>query len=188
VYTNSGLRKVLESGISADRIEDVVIPLEVVTTSLTDGRERWISSGAIVDAVLASAAIPGIFPPVEIDGELLIDGGVVNNVPIARAIAGGATTIYVLLCGPIRQFPRIGRRPIESVISAFFTSVNSRFSRELDEVPKGVELVVFKGGEHPVEDFRDFGSSLAMVEAGRHEVREVLDGHRTSSHPIDELS
>src|ERR1700728_4203262 len=157
VYANSGLRKVLESGISVDQIEEVVIPLEIVTTSLEDGGERWLSRGPIVDAVLASAAIPGILPPVEIDGELLIDGGVVNNVPIARAIASGATTIYVLLCGPIRQYPRIGRRPNESVVSAFFVSVHSKFSRELNEVPKGVELIVFSGSDHPVEDFRDFG-------------------------------
>src|ERR1700728_949001 len=175
VYANSGLRKVLESGISVDQIEDVVIPLEIVTTSLEDGGERWLSRGPIVDAVLASAAIPGIFPPVEIDGELLIDGGVVNNVPISRALASGATTIYVLLCGPIRQYPRIGRRPNESVVSAFFVSVHSKFSRELEEVPKNIELVVFTGRDRPIEDFRDFGSSPAMVEAGRQEVRAVLD-------------
>lgn len=185
VYTNSGLRKVLESGISVDRIEDAVIPLEVVTTSLVDGRERWISTGPIVDAVLASAAIPGIFPPVEIDGELLIDGGVANNVPIGRALAAGATKIYVLLCGPIQHTPRIGKRPIEAVISAFFTSVHARFSRELEEMPSGVELFVFSGRERPTEDFRDFGSSPAMVEAGRQEVRAILDGLPVPSQPGD---
>jgi NTE family protein len=176
VYANSGLRKVLESGIPIDRIEDSVIPLEVVATSLVDGSERWLSSGPIVDAVLASSAIPGVFPPVEIDGEPLIDGGVVNNVPISRALAAGATTIYVLLCGPIRHTPRIGKRPIESVISAFFTSVHSRFSRELTELPKGVDFFVFSGLDRPIENFRDFGASSVMVEEGRQEVRAVLDG------------
>jgi len=183
VYSNSGLRKVLESGISVDRIEDTVIPLEVVATSLVDVSERWISSGPIVDAVLASSAIPGIFPPVEIDGELLIDGGVVNNVPISRALAAGVTTIYVLLCGPTRHTPRIGKRPIESVISAFFTGVHSRFSRELAEMPKGVDLFVFSGRDRPIENFRDFGSSLAMVEEGRQEVRDVLNDLVIPSQP-----
>ena len=183
VYANSGLRKVLESGLSFDRIEDAVIPLEVVTTSLVDGSERWLSSGSVVEAALASASIPGIFPPVLIDDELMIDGGVVNNVPISRAIAAGATTIYVLLCGPIRNRPRIGKRPIESVVSAFFTSVYSRFTRELEEVPKHVELVVFSGSKRPIEDFRDFGASPAMVEAGRQEVRDVLDGPPARSQP-----
>jgi NTE family protein len=188
VYANEGLRKVLESGILVDQIEDVAIPLEIVTTSLADGSERWLSGGSIVDAVLASAAIPGIFPPVEIDGELFIDGGVVNNVPIARAMASGASKIYVLLCGPIWQYPRIGKRPIESVISAFFISVNSRFSREINEVPKGVELVVFSGSDHRVEDFRDFGASLAMVEGGRQQVRSVLDGDHRPSQPSGGVS
>ena len=59
------------------------------TTSLTDGRERWIGHGPAVEAILASSAIPSIFPPVTIDGDVLVDGGVVNNVPISRALAAG---------------------------------------------------------------------------------------------------
>lgn len=176
VYSNSGLRRVLELGLSIDRIEETTVPLEVVATSLLDGSERWLSSGPIVESVLASAAIPGIFPTVSIDGEPMIDGGVVNNVPISRAIAQGATRIYVLLCGPAHHTPQQGRRPIESVISAFFTSVHSRFARELDSLPCEVELIVFNGTGRLVEDFRDFGSSPAMVDAGRNEVRRVLDG------------
>lgn len=176
VYSNSGLRKVLEMGLAVDRIEDTEIPLEVVVTSLTDGRERWLGEGPIIESVLASAAIPGIFPPVAIDGELCIDGGVVDNVPISRAIAGGATKIYVLLCGPKEQVPQIGKRPIEAVISAFFTSVHARFTREIESLPPGVEVFVFSGTGRLVDDFRDFGSSPAMIEAGRHEVERVLDG------------
>ncbi len=182
VYSNTGLRKVLESGLAVDRIEDAAIALEVVTTSLVDGGERWLSAGPIVEAVLASAAIPGIFPPVSVDGELMIDGGVVDNVPISRAIAQGATRIFVLLCGPAHHRPQIGKRPIEAVISAFFTSVHARFARELEAVPPGVELFVFNGTGRFVDDFRDFGSSPAMVEVGRDEVRQVLDGE-TSHRP-----
>jgi len=181
VYSNSGLRRVLESGFAVERMEDTVIPLEVVATSLEDGGERWLSSGPLVEAVLASAAIPGIFPPVSVDGELLIDGGVVDNVPISRALAAGATRLYVLLCGPERHTPQIGKRPIEAVVSALFTSVHSRFAREIGQVPADVELFVFHGTGRVVEDFRDFGPSPMMIEAGRLEVQSVLDGkgHRS---------
>ena len=182
VYSNQGLRKVLESALEIDRIEDTVVPLEVVATSLTDGSERWFSSGPIVDSVLASAAIPGIFPPVSIDGELFIDGGVVNNVPIRRAVADGATTVYVLLCSPSRHEPQPTKRPLEAVISAFFTSVHSRFARELEELRDQAHLVVFNGTGRVTDDFRDFGSSPAMIEAGRVEVRRVLDGPRAGGH------
>jgi NTE family protein len=185
VYSNSGLRKLLESSLAIDRIEDAALDLEVVTTSLVDGAERWLSSGPVVEAVLASAAIPGIFPPVSVDGEAMIDGGVVDNVPISRAIAQGATRIFVLLCGPAHHAPEIGKRPIEAVISAFFTSVHSRFAREIQAVPPGIELFVFSGTGRLADDFRDFGSSPALVEAGRHEVRRVLDGE--VSHPLGGL-
>lgn len=176
VYSNQGLRKVLESGIEVDRIEETVIPLEVVVTSLTDGSERWLVDGPIVESVLASAAIPGIFPPVSVGSEILIDGGVVNNVPISRAVAGGARTVYVLLCSPSSYVPQPTKRPLEAVISAFFTSVHSRFAREAEELQDRARLVIFNGTGRVTDDFRDFGSSPAMIEAGRAEVRRVLDG------------
>jgi len=175
VYANTGLRRVLESVVSIDRIEESVLPLEVVATSLDDGSEHWFSRGPLMDAVLASAAIPGIFPPVEVDGEPFIDGAIVNNVPISRALEAGATSIYILLCGPQRHAPQVAKRPIEAVISALFTSIHSRFARELPQVPAQVDLFVFNGSGRVVEDFRDFGSSAAMVEAGRQEVERVLD-------------
>ncbi len=91
VHANSGLRAIIEAGVDFENLEDSTIPLEVVTTSLTDGRERWITHGpAAVEAILASSAIPSIFPPVVIDGDVLVDGGVVT-LPINRAIAAGAT-------------------------------------------------------------------------------------------------
>ena len=98
VYSNTGLRKIIEDGITVERLEDTPVPVEVVATSLTDGRERWFTYGPVAEAVLASAAMPAIFPPIEIEEERYIDGGVVNNVPIRRAIDAGATRIVVLLC------------------------------------------------------------------------------------------
>ena len=85
VHANTGLRAIIEAGIDYENLEDATIPIEVVTTSLTDGRERWIGHGPAVEAILASSAIPSIFPPVSIDGDVLVDGGVVNNVPISQA-------------------------------------------------------------------------------------------------------
>ncbi len=184
VHPNSGLRRIIEAGADFARLEDAEVPLEVVTTSLTDGQERWITSGPVVDAVLASAAIPGIFPPVSIDGDLLVDGGVVNNVPIIRAIAGGATRIYVLLCGPLHFHPPAPRRPVEAVITAFFVAVHARFARELAFLPPGVEVVVFSGGGGPDADYRDFSATPQLIDAGRAEVAAVLDRYRGTSHQL----
>jgi NTE family protein len=184
VHPNTGLRRIVEAGIDFERLEDAEVPLEVVTTSLTDGEERWISHGPAVDAILASAAIPGIFPPVAIGDDLLVDGGVVNNVPISRAIAGGATRIYVLLCGPLHFRPPTPRRPVEAVITAFFVAIHARFTRELAALPPGVELVVFSGGGDPDADYRDFSATGELIDAGRAEVATVLDRYRGTSQQL----
>lgn len=175
VHPNSGLRRILEEGVSYERLEDAVVPLEIVATSLTDGKERWLTTGPVVEAVLASAAIPAMFPPVEIDGEVFIDGGVVDNVPISRAIDAGATRIYVLLCGPLHYRPRPARRPVEAVLTAFFVAVHARFARELAMVPPDVEVIVFSGGGDPAADYRDFSGTETLIAAGRAEVARVLD-------------
>lgn len=177
VHANSGLRRILEEGVDYERLEDAVVPLEVVATSLTDGREHWLTTGSVVDAVLASAAIPAMFPPVEIDGELFIDGGVVDNVPISRAVDAGATRIYVLLCGPLHYRPRPARRPVEAVLTGFFVAVHARFARELAMVPPDVEVIVFSGGGDPAADYRDFSGTDTLIAAGRAEVARVLDEH-----------
>jgi NTE family protein len=174
VYPNSGLRGVVEDGVGFERLEDAVVPLEVVATSLSDGRERWFTYGPAVDAVLASAAIPAIFPPVEIDGERYIDGGVVNNVPIQRAVDAGASRIVVLLCSPPVLVPATPRRPVEAMLNALFISIHARFARDMAHLPPGVEVIVFSGTEGGARDFDDFSTTEMLIAQGRAEASEVI--------------
>jgi NTE family protein len=184
VHANTGLRAIIESGVDFENLEDAAIPFELVTTSLTDGRERWIAHGNAVEAILASSAIPSIFPPVTIDGDVLVDGGVVNNVPISRALAAGCTRIFVLLCGPLHYHPRPPRRPAEAALTAFFVAIHARFVRELTSIPPGVDVVVFSGGGEPSAQYRDFSGTAAMIEEGRAEVAEVLDRYAGTSQQV----
>ena len=184
VHANTGLRAIIEAGIDYENLEDAIIPIEVVTTSLTDGRERWIGHGPAVEAVLASSAIPSIFPPVIIDGDMLVDGGVVNNVPISQAIAAGCDRIYVLLCGPLHYHPPAPRRPLEAQLTAFFVAIHARFIRELASLPPGVEVVVFSGGGEPSGEYRDFSATATLIEEGRAEVADVLDRYAGTSQSL----
>jgi NTE family protein len=184
VHANTGLRKIIEDGVQFEYLEDALIPVEVVTTSLTDGRERWLAHGPAVEAILASSAIPSIFPPVTIDGDVLVDGGVVNNVPISRALTAGCDRIYVLLCGPLHYHPKAPRRPAEAALTAFFVAVHARFVRELASLPPGVEVVVFSGGGDPAGQFRDFSATAALIEEGRAEVADTLDRYVGTSHDL----
>ncbi len=184
VHANTGLRAIIEAGIDYENLEEATIPLEVVTTSLTDGRERWITHGPAVEAILASSAIPSIFPPVTIDGDVLVDGGVVDNVPISRALAAGCDRIYVLLCGPLHYHPPPPKRPAEAALTAFFVAVHARFVRELAALPLGVEVIVFSGGGEPSGQYRDFSMTAQLIEEGRAEVADVLDRYAGTSQDL----
>jgi NTE family protein len=184
VHANTGLRRIIEAGLDYENLEDALIPIEVVTTSLTDGRERWITRGPAVEAILASSAIPTMFPPVTIDGDVLVDGGVVNNVPISRALAAGCDRIYVLLCGPLHYHPRPPSRPVEAALTAFFVAVHARFVRELASLPPGIEVVVFSGGGDPSGQYRDFSATPALIAEGRAEVADVLDRYVGTSQDL----
>jgi len=175
VHRNDGVRKIIESGLTFDRLEDSPIPLEVVATSLTDGRTQWFSEGPAAERILASAALPSLLPPVEVDGEAFIDGGVVDNVPIGRAIAQGAERIFVLLCGPLHYTPHRYRRPVEAVLTAFFIAVHAKFARELERLPEGVEVVVFTVDTEPVSRYDDFSATETLISAGRDNAQMVLD-------------
>ncbi len=184
MHANTGLRAIIEAGVDYENLEDAIIPVEVVATSLTDGVERWIAHGPAVEAILASSAIPSILPPVTIDGDTLVDGGVVNNVPISRALSAGCNRIYVLLCGPLHYHPPPPRRPAEAALTAFFVAVHARFVRELALLPPGVEVIVFSGGGEPSGQYRDFSATATLIEEGRAEVADVLDRYIGTSHEL----
>jgi NTE family protein len=175
VHPNDGVRNIIETGLVFERLEESPIPLEVVATSLTNGRMQWFSEGPAVERILASAALPALLPPVDIDGEAFIDGGVVDNVPIGRAIAQGAERVFVLLCGPMQYTPHRYRRPIEAVLTAFFIAVHAKFARELERLPEGVEVVVFTVDSEPVSGYDDFSATDALIAAGRANANVVLD-------------
>jgi NTE family protein len=85
-----GLRRLIERHTDHDLIEHLPIPLHVVAVDVVSGEEVLLSAGSLCDAILASAAIPGVFAPVTWGERLLMDGGVANNAPISHAVAHGA--------------------------------------------------------------------------------------------------
>ncbi|MFZ3183972.1 MAG: patatin-like phospholipase family protein [Pseudomonas sp.] len=99
ILNNDGLRQMILSALPVSRFEDCKLPLHVVTTDLLSGAEVLQSQGDLLNALLASAAIPLVYPAIEIDGHLLMDGGVASNTPIASAVALGAKRIVVLPTG-----------------------------------------------------------------------------------------
>jgi NTE family protein len=90
------LRKLLATHLPHALLDDSVIPMHVVATDLLTGAAVRVSAGAAVEAVLASCAIPAIYPPVRIGGRQLVDGAVACNTPIRIAVELGATRLILL--------------------------------------------------------------------------------------------
>ena len=86
-------------GVADWPIEALGIPFAAVATSLRSGAEVWLRQGSTLDAVRASIALPGLFAPVRWDGSLLVDGGLVNPVPVSLARAMGADVVIAVDLG-----------------------------------------------------------------------------------------
>jgi len=93
------LRSRLETAMGTLRIEDLPIRFVAVATELETGHEIWLKSGPIVEAMRASYALPGVFPPLKLGGRWLFDGAIVNPVPVNVARAFGADRVIALSIG-----------------------------------------------------------------------------------------
>lgn len=99
LFEHDALRHLLNQHVPYGDLTQARLRLLLIATDLLTGEEVVLSRGSAVEAALASAAIPGVFPSVRLDGRDLIDGGVCNNAPISAAIAAGAQRIVVAPTG-----------------------------------------------------------------------------------------
>jgi NTE family protein len=147
LHGNEALRSLLESRLGGLAFDDLAVPFECCAASIERAAEHWFTDGPLVDAILASSAVPGLFPPVRLGGEHFLDGGLVNSVPIARAIARGARTVYVLQVGRLERDLTPPSRPWDVATVAFEIARRHRFARDLSEAPDDVDVHVLPSGD-----------------------------------------
>jgi len=147
LHENDHLREILSNALSVERIEDLAVRFECVAASIERATAKYFSQGPIVDAVLASSAVPGLLPPVEIDGEHFLDGGLVASIPLDRAVELGATTIYVLQVGRIEEPLVAPTKPWEVALISFEIARRHRFSEAMQNLPAGVSAHVLPTGD-----------------------------------------
>lgn len=185
LHSPDGLRSSLEAllGPSAS-FEDLQLPFQCVAAEVEAAVERWFDEGDLIQAILASAALPAVYPPVVIDGVRYVDGGVIDNVPIARAVELGCRTIYVLHVGPHGRPDAEIRRPLDGALLAYWIARNSRFARDLASLPPRVEAIVLPPGQRPDIKYDDFSQTGELVAQGYEnssrflEERAALAGER----------
>lgn len=175
LHSNDGLRRSLESLLGATRrIEDLELPFECIAAEVETAAEHWFREGYLVPAVLASAALPAVFPVVTIEGHRYVDGGVVDNVPISRAVELGCREIYVLHVGRHGKPDAEIRRPIDAAMQAYWVARNGRFARDLAALPDGVEAIILPPGERPDLRYDDFSMTVELIARGHANATEFL--------------
>jgi len=95
LFPSTRFERWLAGNLPVQLLEDTVLPATVVTTDRSSGQPVHLTRGPALPALMASSAVPGIFPAVTIDGRTLVDGGLSEDTPIGVAEASGATTIFV---------------------------------------------------------------------------------------------
>jgi NTE family protein len=147
VHAREPLRDLLTAHLPVRTFAELEVPFQCVAASIERAAEHWFTDGTLIEAVLASCAVPGLLPPVEIDGEHYLDGGLVHSIPVGRAVALGADTIYVLHVGRIDRPLRPPARPWEVALVAFEIARRHRFAADLAALPPGVTLHVLPSGD-----------------------------------------
>ncbi len=143
------LRHMLADMLPATDFAGLRLPFQCVAASIERASARWFSAGPLVPAILASCAVPGLLPPVRVGDEHCFDGGLVDSIPVGRALTLGATTVYVLQVGRIESPLTVPQRPWEVGMVAFEIARRHRFHEEMSELPDGVDVHLLPTGGNP---------------------------------------
>jgi NTE family protein len=162
-----GLRRIVERHVELDDLSDARVPLSLVAFDVSTGTEAVLSDGPAIDAIVAACSIPGIFPPVAMGEQLLVDGGVVNNTPIRHAVELGAERVYVLPTQEPRYIrPDPPRTALDAAIHAIGLLLGSRLEADIFRYQSDVELIVLPAANpHNVQPTDFEHSSRLAAEA-----------------------
>lgn len=181
LYSPAPFRRQLEAHLP-EIFEDLRVPFQCVAASIERAGAHWFSSGSLADAVLASSAVPGLLPPVQIGGEHFLDGGLVHSIPVGRALALGATEVYVLHVGRIEQPLKPPRSLWDVCLTSFELARRHRFVEEMAELPADVRVHVLPSGEEKMPlmsiRYRHSKAVASRIERGYEAAAEYLSSLR----------
>ena len=178
-----GLRRLIRRHVEFDDLADAAIPLHLVAFDLTEGCELVLSSGPAVDAVAASASIPGVFPPVEMAERRLVDGGVVNNSPISHAVELGAERIYVLSTQDQGGRPGdIPKSALDAAMRGLGLLIDSRLRADIARYSQDAELIVLPAPNTVGVQPTSFEHSTRLMIDALAAARTLLASERADKH------
>ena len=174
--TSDPLRRRLEGVLGSRRLEQLPVPAHCVTTDVLNGRTVVLSRGSAVDAVMASSAIPGVYPPVTVGRHTLMDGGFSENTPVGEAIARAARRIYVLPTGFACSVTDPPRSALGMVVHALSVLAEQRLINELGQYQEQADITVLPP-PCPMAVFPlDFSHTATLIATGHRLAARALDG------------
>jgi NTE family protein len=181
VHDNDGLRRLAEDVVVARSFADLKVPFECVATDVDHVDERWFTvedGSPLIDAVLASSAMPALYPSVVIDEHRYLDGAIVNDVPVVRAVEQGARTLYVLQVGSFSRPRAEPRRPFDVAVQAYWIARHHRYKRDLASIKAmgDVTVHVLPHGQPPVMRYNDFTHTAHLITSAYEASSAYLDG------------
>jgi NTE family protein len=171
--SNDALRTLLETHLPFERLEEASVPLHVVTTDLKSGQATIMTSGPAVPALLASCAIPGVFPPVTIGQREYIDGGVARLTPMTIALQLGATDIYVLPVG----YPWLNREPSNALgmaLHALARIIEQKLDAEVEHYRDLADIHVLPSMDISDVSPADFSHTRELIDWGYRSTRRYF--------------
>jgi NTE family protein len=180
----SGLRRLIGRHIECDRLEEMPIPLHVVAVDVLTCEELRLSRGPALDAVLASAAIPAVLPPVEWGDRTLMDGSVANNTPISHAVELGADRIYVLPTGHACSLHEPPRGALAMALHAITLLTHRRLIEDIQHHRDDSHLIVLPPpcalNIQPI----DFAHAEELIDQALLDARHFLEAGGENRPPI----
>ncbi|MHA5053205.1 patatin-like phospholipase family protein [Streptomyces sp. SD15] len=183
VFTDRGLRRLIARAELPSRIEQLAVPFTAVAMDLVTGAPALLDHGDLESALLASAAIPGMLPPVDREGRTLVDGGVIAYVPVLAALQAGAASVVVVSTGPESSplSPTVPRRRASAIAArAGLLLLHHQIERDLHEVSQHIPTVVLPTGIEAWPAPWDFGHSQRLISTASLTAGRFLDKLRIS--------
>jgi NTE family protein len=181
---DSGMRTLIRRHIERDRLEQMPLELHVIAVDVTTGEELRLSRGPAVEAVMASAAIPAVLPPVHWEDRELMDGGVANNTPISHAIELGATEVYVLPTGNACALTEPPSGALAMALHALNLLTQRRLIDDIERHRDAIRLVVLPPPCPLAIQPIDFGHARLLIDRAYADARAFFDGGGAERPPI----
>ena len=171
IWSNEGLAEAIDTfGVS--EFSELAVPMRVIATDLVSGEEAVFAAGPLKPALLASCGLPGLYAPIEHDGRMLVDGGVINNVPVSHALAGPDTLVYV--CDTSADLEvKAPRSAIEVILRSFAIARQGRARRDQQRYEADPRITFLPRVVDRRRPF-DFSGAEALIDAGYRSAREFL--------------